>query len=298
LLVVPLVLSLAIYLLNDAQAGRDRKRESQRIAQQDRIAREARLDDTLRSYLDQVSGLQLDHGLGSRHPEQGAESVAQALTLAVLRQLDGQRKGMVVQFLVNDHLIENISSASHPTGPLNLDLADLRGVVLADAQLGNAFLAGADLRGADLRRVFAERASFRTADLRGARLNGATLDNADFASGDLRGADLTDIGSIDTERLGGPIFTASCLSGAKFRGADLTASSFREAEGHDIDFTGAVLEHVNFAGAHLTALELQDVSATTPSGQTLPAGWNYRGEPMSPARARRLCSDLSFGPRG
>jgi uncharacterized protein YjbI with pentapeptide repeats len=60
----------------------------------------------------------------------------------------------------------------------NLSTADLRGVLLVDADLTDADLAGADLRGADLSHADLSNADLTGAKLSGAKLSGAILDGA------------------------------------------------------------------------------------------------------------------------
>jgi hypothetical protein len=63
-------------------------------------ALDAAHEDTLSTYLTQMSGLILDHKLVQSGPDGGARSVARALTLtAVNLPLDPDRKGLVVRFL-------------------------------------------------------------------------------------------------------------------------------------------------------------------------------------------------------
>jgi uncharacterized protein YjbI with pentapeptide repeats len=289
LLIVPLVLAVAAFWLSDAQSRRDQRREDRRAAQQDRIAAEARRADALGAYLQQMSELVLQHRLSSSRGGSGASALAQTLTLTVLRQLDGRRKGVVVQFLADANLIRNF-----PSGPVGMDRADLRGASLAGANLDNTFLAGANLRGADFRGAFAERASFRDADLRGARFIDAQVDNVAFDNADLRGADFTRAGTVDPE-LGGPIFNGSCITGAQFTGADLIGASFREAEGRDVNFSGASFESVQFEGARLTDVIQRGASFDAGTRRSLPTGWGPTGLRMTRAETDALCKDLGPG---
>ncbi len=109
-------------------------------------------------------------------PKSEVREVARAYTVAVVRRLDGQRKGEVLQFLHSANLITNATNtdpiiklvgadfsdvvhrygSSEIWGITEVDLsnADLSGVTLRKASLcgsnlSNAWLVGADLRGAD-----------------------------------------------------------------------------------------------------------------------------------------------------
>lgn len=96
--------------------------------------------------------------------------------------------------------------------------ANLRGLVLSEAdlsgaELAGAVLAGARLDGARLRQTTLIGTDLSNADLRGADLTGARLATADLTSADLRGAIMT-----------GAHLTGAILDGADLRGADLADS--------------------------------------------------------------------------
>jgi hypothetical protein len=63
LLVIPVALAALAFLLNDAQSSREQRREDQRAAQQQRVAADAESENTLRTYLAQMSDLMLDRRL-------------------------------------------------------------------------------------------------------------------------------------------------------------------------------------------------------------------------------------------
>lgn len=297
LLIVPLVLALAVFALNDAQDRRDVRREAARARQQDRIAADTRREETLRDYLQRISSLVLDHGLGSNRSNPRAESLAQTLTMTVLPQLDGRRKGVVVQFLASADLIANsFTSRDGSAGPLVLDHADLRGLVLTHGDLTDTAIEGAYLQDADLRNVVADGASFFTSDLRGAQFDDASVDNTQFADADLRGADFSGVITTDEDQ-GGPLFTGSCLTGARFSDVILTRGSFGETQGHQVDFSGASFEAVRFENAQLAFVARRRPSFDSATRKTLPSGWGPRGVPMKASAQKLLCKD-GIGPDG
>jgi len=172
LLIVPAVLAAGAYGINSAQTSRDQRREDKREKQQDKIAADTRYSAALGAYLQQMSGLIADKNLantsGTDKDDDGFDDspiagLAQSLTMTVLRQLDGERKGQVVQFLARAGLIKN-----DDTAVVELYGADLREAKLFDSFLSNAYFGGADLRGADLRHAWIDETSFQSADLRGA----------------------------------------------------------------------------------------------------------------------------------
>ena len=98
--------------------------------------------------------------------------------------------------------------------------ANLNGIDLSNAQLGDSNFRGAILTDADLSNADLSRSRFRGADLSGAYLEGATLTQADFRKSSLALANLI---------------------GADLRGADL-----REATLQNVNFSGAKVENAHF----------------------------------------------------
>jgi pentapeptide repeat protein len=170
LLLIPLVLALAALWFNgqtrkfDQELAR-RERENDRQISEDR-ARE----EVLQRYLDRMQELILDKGL--RRSEKHAEirDVARARTLAVLRSLDGNRKGQVVKFLHEAYLIGRREGGGRVIRAI---------IYLHTADLTGAHLNGAKLSGADLSDTFLNGANLENADLGGAHLNGANLSDAE-----------------------------------------------------------------------------------------------------------------------
>ena len=116
LLVVPLVLALAAFALNAAQSDRDRRQEERRALQQrlledrrsarDRATAEDRAREDLGTYIRQMSDLITRHGVlwARSQADANTRALARTLTLVALRRLDGPRKGLVMQFLLEEGL--------------------------------------------------------------------------------------------------------------------------------------------------------------------------------------------------
>ena len=118
LFIVPLVLALAAFGLNAAQVDRDRKQEQRRAAQERRLeerraandrasAEDRAREETLTTYLQEMSDLMTPGGRTTAD----TQTLAQTLTLVALRRLDGARKGLVVQFLYEAALIAGSAEA-------------------------------------------------------------------------------------------------------------------------------------------------------------------------------------------
>ena len=92
--------------------------------QRERLARDIEESRTrearLQNYFDRMTELILDKALSSSEPGARVRDIARARTLTVVRGLDGERKGALLRFLLEAHLI----TAPHPI--IKLDRADLR----------------------------------------------------------------------------------------------------------------------------------------------------------------------------
>lgn len=189
LLVVPLALAGLAFLLNNSQSERELQREDQRASRERAAAVDAAREEAVRGYLTQMSGLMLDRELlRSQLLGRGSDvrAVARTVTLTTLRRLDSERKGVVIRFLAESHLID----ATDFNYKVDLMGANLRRADLRLAPLRGTWLRGVDFQDADLRRAFLAEAHLVYADLRGADLRRADLRGADLEAADLRGADL------------------------------------------------------------------------------------------------------------
>jgi uncharacterized protein YjbI with pentapeptide repeats len=140
--------------------------------------------------------------------KQTIRSLASEHTRTALRRLDGERKGIVLQFLSSEDLIR-VYSPEEAKGPvIGLWEADLRGAILRGSALPCANLSGARLSKADFTGASLYRADLSSADLSGAKLT-ATLGYANLENTNLSGADLSKA-AVSPEQLN----TAWSLKGA------------------------------------------------------------------------------------
>jgi uncharacterized protein YjbI with pentapeptide repeats len=217
LLVIPLALAGLAFLLNNAQSNREQQREDQRAASQREIARDASREKTLRAYLTQMSDLILDRNLRRSRLGDNVQAVARTATLTALRRVDGERKGVVVRFLNEAHLL-----LRDVDGDPKVDLyrANLRSADLREAHLEKATLRDADLEGAHLQGASLWKAMLAGADLRKAHMQSAILDRANLLSADLVRANL------QSAFLVGAFLVGADLRHARLRGADLTKAEY------------------------------------------------------------------------
>jgi uncharacterized protein YjbI with pentapeptide repeats len=221
------------------------------------FTRERARDTALQTYLDKMSELLIDKGLRRETRRYGDTRVtARARTLAVLSQLDGDRKRIVLQFLREARLInkdqtilEGVTINACLVGLRdadlsNADLQDLRlissdrteavsleGAILQEANLRNVDLEGADLREADLRGADLQGAYLKSADLRGVNLAKATLEGTN-----LRRAKFG-VYTRKDKRNEQTLKRATNLAGANLTRADLTGAIELMEDGQEQEIT-------------------------------------------------------------
>jgi len=176
---------------------------------QGRIEAERAREATLQTYLDRMAELGRE-GLRESMPDDIKRSTARAQTLAALRQLDGERKGLVLEFLHESGLVGGTQEEGKERREA---VVDLRQADLSQADLSQADLSRANLRGANLRGANLSRANLCDADLHEADLTGADLSRADLTGANVIAAYLTGA-NLRHARLPTAYETASTLKGA------------------------------------------------------------------------------------
>jgi hypothetical protein len=197
LLVVPAAIAGVGLWFNRQQQERQREAENERTRA-----------DVLQAYLEKIGQLLLDKDRPLSQAVKGADvsTLARSLTLTALSQLDGRRKGTLIEFLSEAELIQGDPRIVRAgTGERH----DVRGpaIELTSADLSGMVLTSDD---ADLTYVMLGEASLRRAYMRGANLSNAVLFNTDLSDADLRWADLSDAKGTNKEQLG----QAKSLEGA------------------------------------------------------------------------------------
>ena len=159
---------------------------------------------------------------------------------------------------------ERLDYSHHDLTYLDLAGLDFKGAKLSHSDLYGTDLTDANLKGADLSHTRLNRAVLIHADLSGADLTGATIFRPTVYT-DLR-SDLADAPRFSGANMTGVRVMAN-LSGADFRGANLTGADFSPLEARpgqgtitslmrnvlkSCDFSGAALKGANFDRADLT----------------------------------------------
>jgi uncharacterized protein YjbI with pentapeptide repeats len=182
LLIIPVVITGGT-LWFSAQQSQASSQASERQHQTDlQLANDQQQESALQTYLDRMSDLLLNNKLSESQPGYEVRNVARARTLTVLPQLNGIRKGELVQFLYEAKLIGGIqnpqTNSLHYLPIIDLDDADLSGASLFSADLHGVVMSFTNLQGANLSNAILSGASLYCADLRSADLKGTSLDSA------------------------------------------------------------------------------------------------------------------------
>ena len=185
-----------------------------------RFHKDNQREAALQAYLDHMSELLLAQNLRHATADEEVRKIARVRTLTVLRRLDAERKGSVLQFLHESTLLGKEGPLLDLTGA-DLSRAHLSRADLSGANLSHANLSRADLSRADLSEAILSEAILSGANLSGTNLSGTNLSEADLMRANLRGADL--IGAnLNEADLSGAFLIGALLSRADLSGANLS----------------------------------------------------------------------------
>ncbi len=212
-------------------------------------------DETVQNYIDHVSDLLNKRVLQT---DKVAIEEIKKQTTAILKKVDGERKGSIFRFLRDSALIETDNI-------LNPETSDLNEVVLRNTSLLGLNMAGAQLFGANLSKAKLVQVDFQGADLRCANLGGANLYGANLREVDLQNAHLWGANLYKADLSG------ANLSGAHLSGANLWKANLWQADLHQAYLWGADLRDVNLSEAK-NVTEKQLSLAKTLQGAILPDG--------------------------
>jgi uncharacterized protein YjbI with pentapeptide repeats len=217
LLIIPLMLALGAFYLNSAADFRDYQ-----------IAQEQKHQEILTDYFSKMQDLIVETKKSKQTPgskESNSEErlltefrpTAQALTLSVLEQLDGERKGKVIIYLAESQLITVDNNKPYPQPEIKLD-----GTNLDDIKLGNngqrnslnekemTIIDKIKIRNANMKRANLSGFQLLDSELNGSNLENATLENVNFTGSTMIGSrfingKITDVNFTDVT-LGKTIF--------------------------------------------------------------------------------------------
>jgi uncharacterized protein YjbI with pentapeptide repeats len=253
-LAVPFVVTLiGLYFTQQvteqqALVGERQHQTDLRIAQDNRqndlkIANDQQQETTLKTYLDDMSDLLLNHNLHSSKLGDEVREVARERTLTTLRRLKADRNKVVLQFLQDAHLI-GMKNAF-----IDLSRADMSGDDLRGVNLNSVNLIGANLNGASLSGASLYKATLVLATLSGANLESANLESANLSEASLYGANLSEA-SLYGANLSGASLHGANLSGASLYGAHTGIANLSDADLSDADLYSTTVTQEQLAQAY------------------------------------------------
>ncbi|GHO77027.1 hypothetical protein KSD_47980 [Ktedonobacter sp. SOSP1-85] len=233
----------------------------------------------LKTYLDDMSTLLLTYKLGQSQRDDEVRQVARAKTLTALRRLNGERKGILLRFLLDAELINKEYSNHRGFYYAIIDLteANLEQADLMRIDLKGAILTGVDLQNANLQRAGLLRAALYQANLGNADLQNADLETAYMDLANLQGAHL-EYARLNWAQIGYSNLQGAHLEYAEIQSADLESSNLRGANLQGVDLRGANLQGVDLRGANLQDTDLR---GTNLQGANL-QGANLQGAKKGP----------------
>ena len=226
LLLIPFLTAMVTIVIASKQNEISRQqnkifqKQNEIFKQRDEAEKDRNQQALLIQYLDEITRL-VEKGLLTSSDDDNSKTqrtIARARTLTLLRALDSDRKGELIEFLNAAQLIKRDQSIIDLSESY-LVSANLGGAVLSEADLSVAILIEANLSGAILRRANLSGASLRGASLSGASLRGADLSGAILIEANLRGANLIEA------NLRGASLRGVSLKGAYLSGADLSGAT-------------------------------------------------------------------------
>jgi uncharacterized protein YjbI with pentapeptide repeats len=258
LLIVPIFIAGATAVFSVLSTQTQQQIEDDRVRQA-----------VLQSYIQDMTGLLLDKHLATSEPDQPVRDIARSSTLAAVRQLDTERKAILLLFLYESDLIRPIDPVISLRGAdllgANLSGANLRGAWLGGIDLNSAILPGADLRDADLNNANLSNANLSNANLSNAYLVNANLSNATLRGVDLNYAKLMDANLEIVKLFGSKLWNAD-LTSANLLGANLSNAKLSD----DTLLVNATLRGVDLSGAegwtNDHSLQVASLSGFMPDG--------------------------------
>ncbi|MBC1193738.1 pentapeptide repeat-containing protein [Microcystis aeruginosa BLCCF158] len=230
LLIIPLMLALGAFYLNSAS-------ESSRV--QEQIKQEILTDyfSKMQDLIVETKKVKETSGYKESHPKDQEvrllpefRPTAQALTLSVLEQLDGKRKGKVITYLAESQLItannDNLSSLPE----IKLNGANLKEIVLENVDLYGII----DMKN------------------KGQIINGIKINNAN-----MEGANLSQV-NLFKSNLSGSNLENATLKNVKFTGSIMKDSKFINGQITDVNFTGVSLSQTIFDNIKLENITISD----------------------------------------
>jgi uncharacterized protein YjbI with pentapeptide repeats len=200
LLIIPLSLGFLGWLYKEAEKSKTERGEEERSR-----------NESLNSFFNIITDLLKNHDL-SGSPSNQTKAMARTRINMTLSQLDGGRKGQLLQFLYESDLIDN--SPKLKLLGANFNAAILDQIVLGGSEIRGAFFKNASIKEANLNEII-----LNSSNLENANLSGSLVEKSDFAYSNLKNSKMKnmDLTTVDFE-------------GADLTNADLRGSTIKQSQ--------------------------------------------------------------------
>lgn len=236
LLIIPLALALIALIYKKITHDTDQRLKNERLKNEKDIALDQWRENTIRAYFDEIINLLTNYNDKYRDKTDDNNNPIfdryllfsiRMKTITTLRILDGDKKGLLLQFLYEAKLLDNNEHS------VDLREADFSGANLRNINLENAKLEEINFENADLFNTKLINSNLRKANLQNTNLIQAKLDSAIFSDAKLEYADLANTHLYETN------FERANLYRTNFENAIMISANFTAAEVHDSDLTKA-----------------------------------------------------------
>jgi len=197
LIIIPVSLGLFIWVFTTFEKDKNKIIEDEKFR-----------DVTLDSFMKVMTELIIQHDLAG-DPSAKSIAIAKARISIALDQLDGARKGQILQFLYESDLIDN--KPKFKLRGANFNYAILDRIILVEAEVRGAYFENTSLRDSNLNGSSFNSCSFKNADLSNSKIEETDLGYTDLTNAKLRNMDLT---TID--------FEGANLTNADLQGSEIT----------------------------------------------------------------------------
>lgn len=199
LLIIPSTLGLIGFLYNDYQKKKNEEKE-----------KEQKLNNILDSYFKIMGQLITNSDLLDSKTSIKSKTLARTRTLVALENLDGERKGQILQFLYESNLINEKKIVD--LNGANFQESELKNIVLRKATINGVYFKNSNLSNSHL-----ENANLTSCDFEKSNLSYSSLDNTNLSYTNLTSCKLTNLD-----------LTSANLEGAKLNYADLRGSKIKQ----------------------------------------------------------------------
>lgn len=201
LIIIPLSLGFLAWIYKEAEKSIAKKNEEERSK-----------NETIDSFFTIMSELLMEHKL-TNNPRVEVKAMAKTRINIALNQLDGVRKGTLLQFLYESDLINH-------NPEIKLLGANFNDIILDHIVLGSAEIRGAYFKKASIKDANLNGIILNSSNLEKANLSGSQVENADFGYTNLKKCKLKnmDLTMVDFE---GANLTKANLKGSIIRQSQL-----------------------------------------------------------------------------